>query len=103
MSELMDKRLQFTANLALLIQYVFGYGYRCAIAPDGQKHMTGSLHFVGLAADFAFYDDIKYLTDTEDYRFAGDYWKSLHPDFRWGGDFAKRDGNHFSCTYQGKS
>lgn len=31
----------------------------------------------------------------------GRYWKSLHPDNRWGGDFVSKDYNHFSMLYGG--
>lgn len=102
MSELRDKRITFTAGLALLFLFVTMKDYKCAIAPDGGEHMAGSLHYIGLAKDIAIYKDGKYLTNSEDYKFAGDFWKSLNPDFRWGGDFKRPDGNHFSCTYGGK-
>ena len=103
MSELRDKRVRFTLCLGILVNFIMSRGYECAIAPDGETHMTGSLHFVGLAKDFAIYKDGEYLKTTEDYEFAGKFWKSLSPDFRWGGDFMLPDGNHFSCTYQGKA
>ena len=103
MSELREKRCRFTAGLAQLINFIQGYGYECAIAPNGEPHMKNSLHYVGLASDFAMYKAGFYLDKTEDYRFAGEFWKTLNPDFRWGGDFQHPDGNHFSCTYQGKS
>jgi hypothetical protein len=103
MSELKDKRVRFTAGLARLITYINYEGRLCAIAPDGLKHMPGSLHFKGLAKDLAIYKGETYLIRTEDYRFAGEFWKSLDHDFRWGGDFLKPDGNHFSIAYQGKS
>jgi hypothetical protein len=103
MGELKEKREKFTAGLARLIDFIEKSGCRCAIGPDGQTHMKESLHYSGLAADFAIYKDRKYLNKTEDYKFAGDYWKSLDPDFKWGGDFLFPDGNHFSIAYQGKA
>lgn len=102
MSELGDKRIRFTECLAKLILFIVGQGKKVMIGQDGLKHMKGSLHFVGLAQDLLIFDkDGKYLTKDEDYAFAGEYWKSLDPDARWGGDFPG-DGNHFSFTYQGK-
>jgi CDGSH-type Zn-finger protein len=67
--------------------------------------MAGSLHYQGLAKDLILYKDSEYLTMTEDYKFAGEKWKSMHELCRWGGDFRKPgpDGNHFSVTYEGKS
>lgn len=103
MSELREKRVKFTTGIALLIDFITMMDYECAIAPDGETHMKGSLHFNGLAKDFAIYKNGKYLTKTEDYKFAGGFWKLLHTDFRWGGDFKAPDGNHFSITYQGKA
>ena len=102
MSELRDKRVAVTAGFARLIYFINDKGYECAIAPDGEPHMKKSLHYSGLAKDFAIYKNGEYLIATEDYKFAGEFWKSLNPDFRWGGDFKRPDGNHFSCTYQGK-
>jgi nitrous oxidase accessory protein NosD len=70
--------------------------------------ISNSLHIDSLAADVAIFRDGVYLSDSEDYRFAGEYWKSLHPLCRWGGDFKdangnpKPDGNHMSVTYQGR-
>ena len=103
MSELREKRTRFTAGLAQLIKFVGTSGYQCAIGRNGEPHMKGSLHYVGLAKDFAIYKDGKYLDKTEDYAFAGEFWKMIDDDFRWGGDFRSPDGNHFSCTYQGRA
>ncbi len=60
-----------------------------------------SAHLNGLAADVILYRDGKYLTDSEDYRTLGEFWKTLHPRCRWGGDFKKKDGNHFSLEFEG--
>lgn len=103
MGELREKRTKFTAGLSRLIKFIEAEGYQCAIAPNGETHMKGSLHYSGLAADFAIYKDGKYLNKTEDYKFAGEFWKTIDPAFRWGGDFMLPDGNHFSIAYQGKA
>jgi hypothetical protein len=66
---------------------------------QGTGHMVDSLHYFGCAQDIIFYDSNgSWLSKTEDYKKAGDYWKSLHPDCHWGGDFAKPDGDHFSYS-----
>jgi hypothetical protein len=105
MSELFNKRKLFTRLLPRLIDDMIVSGFTPLIGPDGLKHMEGSLHYDGLAVDINLFDaDGKYLTDTADYKQFGDFWKSLHPDCRWGGDFrGNPDGNHFSLTYQGKA
>lgn len=61
-----------------------------------------SLHTYRLAIDLNIFRFDQLLKKTEDYRIFGDYWKTLHPLARWGGDFSHRpDGNHFSLEYQG--
>jgi hypothetical protein len=106
MSELHGKRVKFTRLIAQLITWTFAQGYTVMKGADDVAlvHMKGSLHYRGLADDLlTFAPDGTYLTETEDYKFMGDYWKSLDPDCRWGGDFKKPDGNHFSCGYEGRS
>ncbi len=61
-----------------------------------------SLHLSRLAIDIPMiYRERKVIvTDNEVYRPAGDFWKSLHPLNRWGGDIPG-DGNHFSMAPAG--
>lgn len=60
-----------------------------------------SHHKLRLADDINLFLDGKYLRETEDHRQFGDYWKALHPDNVWGGDFKDErgdpdpDGNHY--------
>jgi len=120
---LRDERCKFSLDLAKLVIFIAsadGGRYDPAIdqvkrtkdeavinAQTG-KGITNSLHLIGLAADVLIYNMGEYLTDSDDYRFAGDYWKSIDPMNRWGGDFkdsggrSKPDGNHFSREYQGR-
>jgi hypothetical protein len=63
------------------------------------KGIKNSLHLDGLAVDILIYKDGVYLTNTDDYQFAGHYWKVLDNDNAWGGDLSKPDGNHFSHAY----
>lgn len=66
------------------------------------KGVAKSAHLNGLAVDVLLYTKAgEYLTKSEDYKPLGDFWKSLHPLCRWGGDFTKRDGNHFSLEHGG--
>lgn len=65
------------------------------------KGISHSLHLDGLAIDLLLYINGIYQTDSTKYKELGEYWKSLHPLNRWGGDFAKPDGNHFSSTRNG--
>jgi hypothetical protein len=119
MSEILDKRIIFTRLLARLILRANEIGFQAVIdqtkrtsaeAEENAKKGVGishSLHCDGLAGDLLLYKDGKYLTNSEDYRDLGTFWKGLHPLARWGGDFrdakgkAKPDGNHFSIEHNG--
>jgi len=70
-------------------------------AQDG-KGIRDSLHCERLAVDLNLFQDGNYLMHTEQYRALGEWWKTLGPAYRWGGDFKSRpDGNHFSITPDG--
>ena len=78
-------------------------GLAYAIGNNVGGGIKNSLHCVRLAVDINLFKDGKYLTDSEDYKVLGDYWKSLGLDCAWGGDFKpKPDGNHFSIEFQGR-
>ena len=64
--------------------------------------ISNSLHLLKLAIDLALFISGIYQTDSEAYRPLGEKWKSMHPLCRWGGDFSKPDGNHFSIEFQGR-
>jgi hypothetical protein len=105
----------FTRNLGKFLTWCDANNYHIAI--DQVKRMqaeadanaasgagiSNSLHLLGLAADVLLYDaEGNYLTDSAAYKVLGDYWKTLDPLNRWGGDFTSRqDGNHFSMEYNG--
>lgn len=62
------------------------------------KGSRNSLHIDRLAHDFE-------MEKEEDYKNAAEYWKSLHPDNCWGGDFKGKtagDIYHFSMSYGGR-
>lgn len=111
--KLSEKRVLFTGLLGKLIAWGHENGYMIAIdqakrtqaeADANAKSGAGisnSLHLIPLAADFVLYINGEYKTQTEDYKALGIYWKSLHRDCRWGGDFSKPDGNHFSLQHNG--
>lgn len=72
-----------------------------ALSGAGIPH---SNHLIHLAIDMPLYLKGVYQTDSAAYKFMGDYWKTLHPLARWGGDFkppTNPDGNHFSFEWQG--
>ena len=65
--------------------------------------IKSSLHCSRLAIDLNLFRDGKLLKDTEDHRPLGQYWKTLDPLCRWGGDFRRRDGNHYSMAHGGRA
>lgn len=62
-----------------------------------------SLHRLKLAIDLILFRNGQPCWDTEDYKQLGEYWKSLHPLCRWGGDHRNPDGGHFSIAHQGRT
>lgn len=81
--------------------YSFTYGEamrsaeQAAIYAKEGKGIIISLHCKRLAIDINLFKDDIYLDKSQDYKVLGDYWKSLHLNNRWGGDFHRVDGNHF--------
>lgn len=99
--------------VAKLIEWIFANGYevtwgetyrtpqQAALNAQAGIGIAQSLHTERLAVDLMLFKDGTYLTATADYAPLGDYWKTLHPLARWGGDFSKPDGDHFSLEYNG--
>jgi hypothetical protein len=64
-----------------------------------------TLHRSGLAVDLMLFtkdaavNTITYCSSTQDYKWLGDYWVTLDPLCRWGGEFG--DGGHFSIEHNG--
>jgi len=99
---------EFAQDVAELIQYIHTSGYSCTFGDayrDPRSHgeigsktaygAADSLHKQRLAIDLNLFKDGLYLSHTEAHRLFGDHWKGLHPDNVWGGDFTRKDGNHY--------
>lgn len=116
-----DKQRLFTLLVSQLIDHAyhnmgyeltFGEAYRtpeqAAINASKGIGIKNSVHTKRLAVDLNLFldtspdkDDDIYQTNSEAYKELGQYWKTLHPLCRWGGDFHKPDGNHFSMEHEG--
>lgn len=114
MSSLLEKQLLFTQNVAKLIEWAYANGYgltfgeawrtpeQAALNAKRRTGIAGSLHQTRLAVDFNLFKDGVFLTATAAHKPLGDYWKSLDPMNRWGGDFTRPDGNHYSMEHEGR-
>ena len=119
METLGQKQRRFTRLLGQLINWAYANGYELA-TEEGYRTpeqaswnaakgsgIRSSLHELKLAHDFSLFIKGVYQPHSEAYRPLGEYWKSLAPDCRWGGDFLdsegkpKPDGDHFSIEHNG--
>jgi hypothetical protein len=113
-SELLRQQQLFTANVGKLILYAYQMGYdltfgeawrtpeQAALNAAKGIGIKGSLHVDRLAVDFNLFRGDRYLPQSQDHAELGRFWKTLHPLNRWGGDFKKRDGNHYSMEWEGR-
>jgi hypothetical protein len=118
---LREQRVLFTRLICEFGVWAFQNGYSIAFgevvrtkaqaqanAASGAG-ISNSLHLDGLAVDFNLYLDLDhdgqqddYASDSGMHRPLGDKWKTMHPLCRWGGDFKRPDGNHYSLEWQGR-
>jgi len=105
------KQRIFTKLVAKLILQAYEAGYELSF---GQAYRTkeealknanlgrgikNSLHCSRLAIDLNLFKDGVYLRKTEYHAPLGHWWKQQHELCRWGGDFHKPDGNHYSMAH----
>lgn len=96
---------------------VWSAGFRCEQTMEAKIHQEGSAgnhafkpigvllstHRDGLASDIIIYFAGKPSSDRALFEPLGAYWKNLHPELRWGGDFKGfADLGHFSHEWQGR-
>lgn len=108
-----QKQRLFTHLVGKLILWSYEHGYELTF---GDAYRTpaqaaanaaagigikASNHTRRLAVDLNLFINGEYRTSSADYKALGDYFVSLHPDARWGGNFSKPDGNHFSLEFEG--
>ena len=105
---------EFTRYVSDLIDFIYASGYECtlgdayrdprshgAMGKKGSYGRPSSAHKQRLAIDLNLFKDGIYLRSTKAHEPFGQFWKMCHPDNRWGGDFPKKDGNHYSRKYAG--
>lgn len=115
MSPLLESQMLFARLLPRLLDYVAELGLACTVGEVERaagwaltlskqgKGSLRSLHIDRLAVDVHLFRGATYLTRTEDHAALGAYWKTLHPRCRWGGDFGRPDGNHYSIEWGGRA
>lgn len=116
-----EKQRLFVSLIGKLIAWAYSNNYelsfgeavrtkeQAAANANSGAGISNSLHLIRLAVDLNLFvdssvdiDDDIYQKDSSAYRPLGEYWKTLHPLCRWGGDFKGRpDGNHFSLEHNG--
>jgi len=107
-----DKQQLFTVEIANLILYAKSKGYGLTVgdayrAPEvhgeyGIKKSYSaafSVHKKRLAMDFNLFVNGEWIAngDHQAWKDLGAYWKTVHPEARWGGDW--NDANHFSFQF----
>lgn len=109
---LRERQWLFMQNVAKLIQKINELGYTASFGevyrtPEQSEinakkgiGIRNSLHSQKLAVDINLFKDGTYITDGTGHRELGIYWKSLHSDNHWGGDWKKMDFNHFEMSYK---
>jgi hypothetical protein len=110
---LLQAQQQFAIDLARLILWcegrpyavTFGEAYRtpeqAALYAKQGKGIINSNHTRRLAVDLNLFVNGVYATDSDAYAELGEFWESMNVANVWGGNFKRRDGNHFSRRYGG--
>jgi hypothetical protein len=112
---LSQKQRLFSKYVGLLLTWCYLKGYEVTFgetyrtpeqaALNAKKGIgiAKSLHTKRLAIDLNLFINGRYVTDSAAYKPLGLFWKSLDANNRWGGEFSKPDGGHFSYTHEGIS
>lgn len=112
-----DLQFGFSRDVAQLLIHAQNLGYRVTLGEayrtpqqaelDEQSGsgIADSLHCERLAIDLnLFQQDAngwQYIMDGTGHEQLAAWWKSLSPSHRWGGDFPKKDYNHYSISPDG--
>jgi hypothetical protein len=101
------RQSEFARHVALLIERATTLGYEVTLGEAYRPPETAALyarqgrgivasqHCQKLAIDLNLFRDGVYLTTAEAHRPLGEWWERLGPGHRWGGNFERKDGNHY--------
>lgn len=110
-----QKQSRFALDISKLIIHAYELGYQLTVGefwrtPEQAKWnaaqgigTSNSLHIERMAADLNLFKDGRFITDDEGHKELGAWWKALGPDYRWGGDFTRKDFNHYSIAHEGRA
>ncbi|KKL10088.1 hypothetical protein LCGC14_2559350, partial [marine sediment metagenome] len=101
---LRQKQSIFARCIAQLIIEIYARGYEVTLGEAYRRKGVGwkhSLHRKRLAKDLNLFLNGRYLTSTKAHEQFGIWWKALHKENEWGGDFHPADGNHYSRRHNG--
>ena len=91
-----DKQRKFTLMIAELIIWAYQNGFELTLGDAFAKegHSKNSFHYKRLAVDLNLFINKVYQTTTKAHRPIGEKWLSMGGT--WGGNFKRKDGNHYS-------
>lgn len=114
MATLSEMQRKFVPLVAKLVEWAYANGYELTFGeawrtPEQAKlnaasgaGIVHSLHIDRLAIDINLWKDGVWQQDSAAHKPLADYWVTLDPLCRWGGNFSKPDGNHYSLEWQGR-
>jgi peptidoglycan L-alanyl-D-glutamate endopeptidase CwlK len=92
----------FSANLSALINAIHVSGMTCSMGEcyrtseqqeiyikQGKSKTNNSMHCLRLAVDINIFINGQLIAEAEKLAALGKYWRDLHPQNRWGGDWNK--------------
>lgn len=106
---LVKAQAEFLLDFCKLINYATSLGFTVTAGElarpvemqkiyvqTGRSTTMNSKHLLRLAGDLNFFKNGKYVCSVEELQVLGDYWTSLNPKNRWGGNWNSfKDTPHF--------
>ena len=104
---LSEKQQAFSKDVIRLLIHINESGYQFTFGETWRSHeqaelyakcgkgIVNSLHCQRMAIDINLFKDSVWLQAVSDHKPFADYWKSLSPMNRYGGDFKRVDSDHY--------